>query len=184
MAFELAISTQERLLQWAAERDRHSDGRSHARKSALIAIAMQPGTYLRQPTWRAILMHRFLIATLFVLASSCASFSSTGLTNEISNIQFQNTTQTSVDVVWTTVHPSTSQVVLARDINYEPERLIPAMADPKLVTTHRVTVASLVPYNSATGDGQYYVYVASITSASQLSTAPGPQDGTGTHPLL
>ena len=129
-------------------------------------------------------MHRFLIATLFVLASSCASFSSTGLTNEISNIQFQNTTQTSVDVVWTTVHPSTSQVVLARDINYEPERLIPAMADPKLVTTHRVTVASLVPYNSATGDGQYYVYVASITSASQLSTAPGPQDGTGTHPLL
>ncbi len=157
-------------------------------------------------------MHKFLAVTVFVLGFSCVVFSSTGLSNEISNIQFQNVTQTSVDVVWTTVHPSTSQVLLARDTNYEPERWIPATADPQLVTQHRVTVDHLVPYNSATGEGQYYIYVASVTGGGtsvtgggssiknissgsgssgggqsgrgQLSTAPGPQDGTGTHPLM
>ncbi len=152
-------------------------------------------------------MHKFLVAVVMVLALSGAGFSSTGLSNEISNIQFQNVTQTSVDVVWTTVHPSTSQVLLARDTNYEPERWIPAVADPQLVTQHRVTVDQLVPYNSATGDGQYYIYVASVTAAGttvsgggpgvnsvslggppptggQMSTAPGPQDSTGKNPLL
>ena len=129
-------------------------------------------------------MQKFLIATLFVLAFSCVGFSSTGLSNEISNIQFQNVTQTSVDVVWTTAHPSTSQVLLARDTNYEPERQIPAIADPTLVTTHRVTVGHLVPYNTGTGDGQYYIYVASVTGTGQLSTAPGPQDSTGKNALL
>ncbi len=117
-------------------------------------------------------MNKFLILLLFVFAFSCAGFPSTGLPNEISNIQFQNVTQSSVDVVWTTVHPSTSQVLLARDTNYEPERLIPAIADARLVTSHRVTVGHLVPYNAATGDGQYYIYVASITDTGQLSTAP------------
>ncbi|HWS97966.1 MAG TPA: fibronectin type III domain-containing protein, partial [Candidatus Methylomirabilis sp.] len=104
-------------------------------------------------------MHKFFMATICcALALSCVSFSSTGLSNEISNIQFQNATQTSVDVVWTTVHPSTSQVLLARDTNYETERQIPAIADPNLVTTHRVTVGILLP------GGTYYIYVASTTA--------------------
>ena len=123
-------------------------------------------------------MHKFSIVLLFVLAFSSASFASTGLPNEISNIDFQNVTPTSVDVVWTTVHPSTSQVLLARDRNYEPERWIPAITNPALVTAHRVTVGNLVPNRT------YYIYVASVAATGQLSTAPGPQDGTGTHPLL
>ncbi|HZD30820.1 MAG TPA: hypothetical protein VE779_04080, partial [Candidatus Angelobacter sp.] len=124
------------------------------------------------------MLYRFSIIGLCLLAFSTGSVAATGLANEISNIQFQNVTQTSVDVVWTTAHPSTSQVLLARDTNYEPERQIPAMPDPNLVTTHRVTVGHLVPYNSASTDGQYYIYVASVTGAGQLSTSPGPQDGT------
>jgi hypothetical protein len=115
------------------------------------------------------------IATTSFAQSFAAGFGATGPTSEISNIQFENVTQTSVDVVWTTVHPSTSQVMLARDTNYEPERQIPAVPDPTLVTTHRVTVGQLVPYNSANAyDGTYYIYVASTTAAGQLSTSPGP----------
>lgn len=117
-------------------------------------------------------MYKFLIVIWFVLGTSSASFSSTGLPDEISNIQFQNVSQTSVDVVWTTVHPSTSQVMLARDTNYEAERQIPAVADKTLVTSHRVTVDHLLPYITAAGSGQYYIYVASVTGSGQLSTAP------------
>ena len=127
-------------------------------------------------------MHKFLVVTVVVLALSCVGFSSTGLSNEISNIQFQNVTQTSVDVVWTTVHPSTSQVLLARDTNYEPERLIPAIADPRLVTQHRVTVDQLVPYNSATGDGQYYIYVASVTATRAVEHSSGAAGRDGQEP--
>lgn len=130
------------------------------------------------------LVSKLLIVLSLVLAFSCSGFSSTGLPNEISNIQFQNVTQTSVDVVWTTVHPSTSQVLLSRDTNYETERLIPAVPNTALVTSHRVTVNNLVPYNSASGTGQYYIYVASVTGSGQMSTAPGPQNSQGTAPLL
>jgi hypothetical protein len=100
-------------------------------------------------------MYKSWIVFLFVLVFCCVSYSSTGLPNEISNILLQNVMQTSVDVVWTTVHPSTSQVLLARDTNYEPERRIPAIADPALVTAHRVTVDHLLPYTTASG--QYYI---------------------------
>jgi hypothetical protein len=153
-------------------------------------------------------MNKLSIVLVFVVAVSGVGFPSTGLPNEISNIQFQNVTQTSVDVVWNTAHPSTSQVLLSMDAQYETHRQIPAIANTALVTSHRVTVDGLVPYNAATGDGQYYIYVASATAGGtagaspagtvrlspggsagataggQLSTAPGPQDATGAHPLL
>ena len=59
-----------------------------------------------------------LLLTLSALAS-------TGPPHEITDIHFENVTQTSVDVVWTTAHPSTSQVVIARSTDYEPERWAP-----------------------------------------------------------
>src|ERR1019366_1649916 len=99
-------------------------------------------------------MNKLSIVLMFVVAVSGVSFSSTGLPNEISNIQFQNVTQTSVDVVWNTIHPSTSQVLLSTSAEYETHRQIPAIANTALVTSHRVTVDGLVPYNAATGDGQ------------------------------
>ena len=108
----------------------------------------------------------------------------TGRAHEISNIHFENITQTTVDVVWDTAHPSTSQVLIARDTNYEPERWAPATADTAMVTTHRVTVDHLLPYNQATGDGQYYIYVASVDSHKDMSTAPGPQTADGKNPFL
>jgi len=129
-------------------------------------------------------MYKFSILLMFVLAFSCVGFSSTGLPNEISNIHFENVTQTSVDVVWTTAHPSTSQVVLTLDTTYDPHRLIPAIADPALVTAHRVTVDHLAPYRAGTGIGQYYIYVVSVTAGGQMSTAPGPQTGDGKNPLI
>ncbi len=126
-----------------------------------------------------------LLAVLLIVALMPASAAaSTGYPNEITNIHVENATQTHLDVVWTTVHPSTSQVLIARDINYEPERWAPAVADPRLLTEHRVTVDHLVPYNALTQDGQYYIYVASKDVNGTLSTAPGPQDGSGNYPLL
>ncbi len=62
---------------------------------------------------------------LVISTSSGTIFASTGYPNEISNLHLENVTQTSVDIVWTTVHPSTSQVLLCRDANYQPERRIP-----------------------------------------------------------
>jgi hypothetical protein len=129
----------------------------------------------------------FFTYGLLLLAVSCfaamPALASTGLPNEISNLHFENTTQVRVDVVWTTAHPSTSQVLLARDTNYEPERWAPKVADPALVTTHRVTVDHLLSYN-ASGQGQWYIYVASVTASGQMSTAPGPQTSDGRNPLL
>src|SRR5581483_12331796 len=81
-------------------------------------------------------VRRILQATsIFCMLAS--AFASTGYPNEINNLHFENVSQTSVDVVWTTVHPSTSQVLIARDTNYEPERWAPQVADPGLVTNHR-----------------------------------------------
>ncbi len=121
---------------------------------------------------------------LGVVLLSCAAFASTGRSKEISDIHFENVTQTSVDVVWKTAHPSTSQVVLARTAEYEPERWIPEVADKALVTAHRVTVDRLVPYSSKTGDGTYYIYVASVDGKGELSTAPGPQTPDGKNPFI
>ena len=124
------------------------------------------------------------VCALPLLLFICRGSASTGRSREISNLHFENVTQTTVDVVWDTVHASTSQVMIARDLNYEPERWAPATADPALVTTHRVTVDHLLPYNQPSGDGQYYIYVASIDSHGEMSTAPGPQTPDGKNPLL
>ena len=107
---------------------------------------------------------------LFILLSAILALASTGLPGEISNLHFENATQVSVDVVWTTAHPSTSQVLLARDTNYSPERWAPKVADPALVTTHRVTVDHLLSYN-ASGQGQWYIYVADVTQSGQIGRA-------------
>ena len=125
-----------------------------------------------------------IVRALPVLLFNCQVLASTGHSREISNIHFENVTQTMVDVVWNTVHPSTSQVLIARDLSYEPERWAPVTADPTLVTTHRVTVDHLLPYNQLAGDGQYYIYVASVDSHGEMSTAPGPQTADGKNPLL
>ncbi len=125
-----------------------------------------------------------VVCALAVLLFNCKVSASTGRSREITNIHFENVTQTTVDVVWNTAHPSTSQVLIARDTNYEPERWAPATADAALVTTHHVTVDHLLPYNQLGGDGQYYIYVASVDSHGEMSTAPGPQTGDGKNPLL
>jgi hypothetical protein len=125
-----------------------------------------------------------VVCALAALLFNCQVSASTGRSHEITNIHFENVTQTTVDVVWNTVHPSTSQVLIARDTNYEPERWAPATADAALATTHRVTVDHLRPYNQPAGDGQYYIYVASVDSHGEMSTAPGPQTGDGKNPLL
>ena len=104
--------------------------------------------------------------------------------HEINDIHFENVTQTSVDVVWTTAHPSTSQVMIARSTDYEPERWAPESPDKALVTTHRVTVDHLIPYNPKNNDGQYYIYVASVDGKGELSTAPGPQTPDGKNPFI
>jgi hypothetical protein len=133
-----------------------------------------------------VLVRAFRVAVLCslpVLLFICQVSASTGRSNEITDIHFENVTQTTVDVVWNTAHPSTSQVLIARDTNYEPERWAPATADAALVTTHRVTVDHLLPYNQVTRDGQYYIYVASVDSHGEMSTAPGPQ-GNGKNSLL
>ena len=72
---------------------------------------------------------RYFIAVMYlflaVLAASSSLSAATGYTNEISNLQVVNITQTSADIVWDTVHLSTSQVLLCRDMNYQPEVRIP-----------------------------------------------------------
>src|ERR1700691_5557923 len=118
-----------------------------------------------------------------LLWSSCL-LASTGRAHEISNIHFENATQTSVDVVWTTAHPSTSQVLISNSNDFEADRWALPVADPALVTTHRVTLANLVPFNPKTGDGTYYIYVASVDAKGEMSTAPGPQTQDGKNPSL
>lgn len=125
-----------------------------------------------------------VVCALPLLLLTCQVSASSGRSNEITDIHFENVTQVSLDVVWNTAHPTTSQVMIARDTNYEPERWAPATADAALVTTHRVTVDHLLPYNQTTGAGQYYIYVASVDSHGKMSTAPGPQTGDGKNPLL
>src|SRR5664280_1101584 len=124
------------------------------------------------------------VCSLAVLLFISRVSASTGRPHEITNLHFENVTQTTVDVLWNTVHPSTSQVLIARDTNYEPERWVPATAEAALVTTHRVTVDHLLPYNQPAGDGQYYIYVASTDSHGEMSTAPGPQTGDGKNSCL
>ena len=126
--------------------------------------------------------------TLFVISTSVLFSSqlsaSTGRPHEISNIHFENVTQTTVDVVWTTEHPSTSQVAISYSTDYEPDRLAPEKPDPALVTAHRVTVDRLIPFNPKTGDGTYYIYVASVDAKGEMSTAPGPQTQDGKSPSI
>jgi hypothetical protein len=114
---------------------------------------------------------------LLLFASS--AFATTGNPSEITNIHVENVSQTTIDVVWDTVHPSTSQVIIARDTNYDAERWVPQVPDPNLVNHHRVTVDKLVPYYSVTGDGTYYFYVASMDVNNNLYTNPGPTDPSG-----
>ena len=121
---------------------------------------------------------------LGALLMSCSLAASAGRSREITDIHFENVTQTTVDVVWTTAHPSTSQVLIARSTDYEPERWAPEQPDKTLVTAHRVTVDHLIPYNPKNGDGTYYIYVASVDGKGQGSTAPGPQTPDGKNPLM
>jgi hypothetical protein len=121
------------------------------------------------------------MAALLVSLSAVAS---TGRPHEITDIHFENVTQTSVEVVWTTAHPSNSQVVIARSTDYEPERWAPETPDKALVTAHRVKVDRLIPYNPKNNDGQYYIYVASVDGKGDLATAPGPQTPDGKNPFI
>lgn len=125
-----------------------------------------------------------VVCALAVLLFNCQVSASTGRSREITNIHFENVTQTTVDVVWNTSHPSTSQVLIARDTNYEPERWAPSAPDPALVTSHKVHVDGLIPYVAAYGVGQWYIYVASAQKDGTLSTSPGPQTGDGKNPLM
>jgi len=64
----------------------------------------------------------YVLYLFLIISTSSGSMSaSTGYPNEIINLHVENVTQTSADIVWTTVHPSTSQVLIARDANYAPE---------------------------------------------------------------
>jgi len=120
---------------------------------------------------------------LFVLTCAVPTRASTGYSNEISNIKVQSVTPTSVEIVWDTLHPSTSQVVIARDTDYQGERRIPLVPDTsKLVNHHRVTVDHLMPYDATSGLGSYYFYVASTDVNQVLSTAPGPYDSGNADP--
>lgn len=125
-----------------------------------------------------------IFTLLLAMALSVPVLASTGPVGEISNVHQENVTQVGFDVVWTTVHASTSQLLLARDTNYEPELQYPTVPDPAMVTTHRVTASHLLSLNTASGDGQYYGYVVSVQANGTMATAPGPQDGTGHNPLL
>ena len=125
-----------------------------------------------------------LVFGLTLLLAGSYLPASTGRPHEISNIHFENVTQTTVDVVWDTEHPSTSQVLISYSNDYEPDRQAPEVADPKLVTTHRVTVDHLIPFNPRTGDGTYYIYVASVDAKGQMSTAPGPQTSDAKNPSI
>jgi hypothetical protein len=115
-------------------------------------------------------------AAVITLLAAVSAWASSGYPGEISNIAVQNQTPTTVDIVWDTVHPSSSQVVLARDQNYAGERRIPLTPDPALVNHHKVTVDRLMPYDSSQAQGTYYFYVASADVNNVTSTAPGPDD--------
>jgi hypothetical protein len=121
--------------------------------------------------------------SLVLLWSSCL-LASTGRPHEISNIHFENVTQTTVDVVWDTAHPGTSQVLISYSTDFEADRWALPVADPALVTAHRVTVDQLIPFNPKTGDGTYYIYVASVDAKGEMSTAPGPQTQDGKNPSI
>ena len=134
-----------------------------------------------------------------ILAASSSVPAATGYANEISNLHVENITQTSADIVWDTVHPSTSQAIIARDANYQPDIRVPwtttavtsgggvstagvgatnnaSVANGGLVNHHRVSVTGLRPYNSFYRFGTYYYYVASVDAKGVMSTAPGPVD--------
>ncbi len=119
-------------------------------------------------------------AVVIALLAVVSAWASTGYPGEIYNIAVQNQTPTTVDIVWDTIHPSTSQVVLARDQNYAGERRMPLTPDPTLVNHHKVTVDRLMPYDPSEMQGTYYFYVASVDVNNVTSTAPGPDaDGSG-----
>jgi len=119
-----------------------------------------------------------VICGLLVLSAVSGMLASTGRSHEISNIRFENVTQTSVDVLWETAHPSTSQVLEARSNEFEIERRIPAVPGTALVMSHRVRVDHLFP------DWSYYIYVVSVDQHGTMSTAPGPQTPDGKNPLM
>ncbi|MGB8769820.1 MAG: fibronectin type III domain-containing protein, partial [Candidatus Korobacteraceae bacterium] len=98
-----------------------------------------------------------------------------------------------------TVHSSTSQVLIARDANYQPEIRVPWCVPEQqsgpcaptnirntgplgppvgsgLATHHVVTVNGLLPYDQFYQVGTYYYYVASTDALGVTSTAPGPVD--------
>ncbi len=115
-----------------------------------------------------------IIATLvFTIAGAVCASAATGYPDEISNISVQNVTPTSADIVWDTVHPSNSQVVLARDTNYQGERRING-TDSSLVNHHQVTIDRLMPYDPVQGTGTYYFYVVCTDVHGVTSTSPGP----------
>ncbi len=118
---------------------------------------------------------------LFAVSGAVCASAATGVSNEISNISVQNVTPTSVDIVWDTVHLSTSQVVLAGAAASDGERRI-AAKDSTLVNHHRVTVDRLMPYDPAEGLGTYYFYVVSTDGPGTTSTFPGPYDGLTNDP--
>jgi Purple acid Phosphatase, N-terminal domain len=135
----------------------------------------------RSASWPAIRRQLGMTVALLAAVAFCATrlLATTGSSNEITNIHVENVTPTTVDVVWDTIHPSTSQVIIARDNQDQPERWAPVVPDPNLVNHHRVTVDKLVPYYSVTGDGVYYYYVASIDVNNNMYTNPGPSDASG-----
>src|SRR5215472_6414373 len=96
---------------------------------------------------------RISFAVVFVLLLAGSLSASTGRANEISNIHFENVTQTTVDVVWDTKSPSTSQVLISYSTDYEPDRQAPPQAGPKLVTHHPHTRQQPNPLNAKNGDG-------------------------------
>ncbi len=117
------------------------------------------------------------LTVLLTLVTAGLAWGSSGYGSEIYNIAVQNQTPTMVDIVWDTVHPSSSQVVLARDTNYAGERRIPANPAPALVNHHKVTVDRLMPYDAKEAQGTYYFYVVSVDVNKVISTSPGPYNG-------
>jgi hypothetical protein len=122
-----------------------------------------------------------LAALLAAMLAPARLQASTGPLNEITNIHTENCTQTGCDVVWTTVHASTSQVAIARDTQYEVDRLVPAVTDPALVTSHRVRVENIWWWSP---NSVAYYYAIARQANGTLATAPGPQTPDQRNPLL
>jgi hypothetical protein len=141
-------------------------------------MSLLPYSFSESGAHRRVTLANLLLPLLGAMLwwAPMAAWGSTGYTNEITNIAVQNVTTTTVDIVWDTLHPSTSQVVLARDQNYQGERRIPLNPDRALVNHHRVTVDRLMPYDARQYQGTYYFYVASQDVNGVTSTAPGPLD--------